>query len=141
MLNNQLTLESLTQMSKGTMTELLGIEFIEIGDDFVKASMPVDSRTHQPFGILHGGASVAMAETLGSIGALGMIDSDTHYCVGLDINSNHIKSVRSGMVYGISRPIHIGKNTHVWEIRITDEEGNLINISRLTMAIIKKKKN
>ena len=103
--------------------------------------MPVDNRTHQPFGMLHGGASVTLAETLGSVGALGMINMDTHYCVGLDINSNHVKSVRSGMVHGISRPIHIGKNTHIWEIRITDDDKNLVNISRLTMAILKKKKN
>lgn len=126
-------------MSANTMVSHLGIECIQIGDDFIEAKMPVDHRTHQPLGLLHGGASVALAETLGSIAATCCIDMATQYCVGLEINANHIKSVRSGFVYGVTKPIHIGKKTHVWEIKITNEEKELVCISRITIAIIDKK--
>ncbi|MCE2955521.1 MAG: hotdog fold thioesterase [Bacteroidota bacterium] len=126
-------------MFANTMVEHLGIECILIGDDFIEAKMPVDRRTHQPLGLLHGGASVALAETLGSVAATCCIDMATQYCVGLEINANHIKSVRSGFVFGIAKPIHIGKKTHVWEIRITNEAKEIVCISRITMAIIDKR--
>lgn len=121
------------------MVEHLGIEFTRMGDDFIEARMPVDHRTHQPLGMLHGGASVALAETLGSIAATCCVDTQLQYCVGLDINANHVKSIRSGFVIGIARPIHVGKKTHVWEIRITNEQQELICISRITMAVIDKR--
>jgi 1,4-dihydroxy-2-naphthoyl-CoA hydrolase len=121
------------------MVEHLGIEFTRIGDDFIEAKMPVDHRTHQPMGLLHGGASVVLAETLGSVAATCCIDSSKQYCVGLDINANHIKSIREGFVTGITKPIHVGKKTQVWEIRITNEQQELVCISRITMAVIDKK--
>ncbi len=117
----------------------LGIEFTEIADDYLIAKMPVDHRTHQPLGLLHGGASVALAETLGSVAATFCVDPALQYCVGLEINANHIKSVKSGFVFGKTTPIHIGKRTHVWEIRITDEDDSLVCISRITMAVIDKR--
>jgi 1,4-dihydroxy-2-naphthoyl-CoA hydrolase len=123
-------------MPKGTMVENLGIEFLETGDDYLKARMPVDHRTRQPMGLLHGGASVALAETLGSIGAYLCVDPLKYVCVGLEINANHIRGVRSGWVYGLARPLHIGRTTHVWEIKITDEEDKLVCISRITIAIL-----
>ena len=126
-------------MNAGTMGEGIGIEFLEIGDHFVTARMPVDKRTVQPYGILHGGASVALAETLGSVGAHCSIDSSKFASVGLDINANHIRAVKSGFVYGKATPLHIGRTTHVWEINITNEADQLVCISRITMAIIEKK--
>lgn len=137
--NSGITLERLNQLSNNTLVAHLGIEIIAIGEDFIEAKMPVDHRTHQPLGMLHGGASVALAETLGSIAATCCVDTDTQYCVGLEINANHIKSVRDGFVYGITRPIHIGKKTQVWEIKITDEKKQLTCISRITMAVIDKR--
>lgn len=101
--------------------------------------MPVDHRTHQPLGLLHGGASVALAETLGSIASYCCVDTTTHYCVGLEINANHIKSVKSGFVFGTTRPLHVGKKTQVWEIRITTEQNELVCISRITIAVIDKR--
>lgn len=133
------TLESLNQLSRNTMVEHLDIVFTEIGSDFLSARMPVDHRTHQPYGLLHGGASVALAETLGSLSAHLCIDYEKQYCVGLEINANHIKSVRSGFVVGTSKPIHIGKRTQVWEIRIMNEQNELVCISRITMAVLDKK--
>lgn len=137
--NPGVTLESLNQLSANTMVSHLGIEFIRMGDDFIEAKMPVDSRTQQPLGLLHGGASVTLAETLGSIAATCCVDRETQYCVGLDINANHIKSAKTGFVYGITKPIHIGKRTQVWEIRIVNEQKELICISRITMAVIDKR--
>jgi 1,4-dihydroxy-2-naphthoyl-CoA hydrolase len=137
--NSGVTLESLNKLSDNTMVSHLGIEFTRIGDDFLEAKMPVDSRTHQPLGLLHGGASVTLAETLGSLAATLCVDHETKYCVGLDINANHIKSVKSGYVFGIAKPIHIGKRTHVWEIRIVNEIKELICVSRITMAVIDKR--
>jgi len=131
-----LTLEKLNSLSPNTLAGNLGIEFTEIGHDFITAKMPVDHRTHQPFGLLHGGASVALAETLGSVAAYCCVDQKTQYCVGLDINANHVKGVKSGFVFGTTRPIHIGKKTHVWEIKITNEQNELVCISRITMAVI-----
>ncbi len=117
----------------------LGIQFTNIEDGTIEARMPVDHRTHQPFGILHGGASVALAETLGSVAAMLCIDSSAQYCVGLDINANHIKSVKEGFVIGRVKPVHVGKKTHVWEIKITTEKEELVCISRITMAILDRK--
>jgi 1,4-dihydroxy-2-naphthoyl-CoA hydrolase len=119
--------------------EGLGIEFTAIGDDFLEGRMPVDKRTTQPLGLLHGGASVALAETLGSVAATLCLD-ESRFCVGLEINANHLKGVREGFVTGVSRPVHIGKQTQVWEIRITNDAGDLICISRITMAVLEKKK-
>ncbi len=133
------TLATLNKMSAQTMVAHIGIEFTHIGVDHIEAKMPVDHRTHQPLGLLHGGASVALAETLGSVAATCCIDMNTQYCVGLEINANHIKSVKSGFVYGTAKPIHIGKKTHVWEIRITNEAKEIICISRITMAIIDRR--
>lgn len=130
------TLEGLQRMSNNTMMEHLGIEYTEVGPDYISARMPVDHRTHQPFGLLHGGASVALAETLGSVAAHLCLDTQKQYAVGLDINANHIKAVRSGWVYGTSKPLHIGGKTQVWEIRISTESGALVCISRITMAIL-----
>jgi 1,4-dihydroxy-2-naphthoyl-CoA hydrolase len=133
------TLEILSKMSANTMVEHLGIVFTAIGDDYIQATMPVDHRTHQPYGLLHGGASVALAETLGSVAAHCCIDTSIQYCVGLDINANHVKGIKQGTVTGTTKPIHIGKRTHVWEIRITNEQNELICISRITMAVIDKR--
>ena len=126
-------------MSRNTMAEHIGIEFTRVGDDYLEATMPVDKRTHQPFGLLHGGASVALAETMGSVAAHCCIDLNSQFCVGLDINANHIRGVKEGMVRGTTRPIHIGKKTHVWEIRIVNEKEELVCISRITMAVLDKK--
>jgi 1,4-dihydroxy-2-naphthoyl-CoA hydrolase len=134
----QSTLEGLNGFFRNTMVEHIGIEFLEIGDDYIKARMPVDHRTVQPLGLLHGGASVALAETLGSVAAYLCVDASQKTCVGLDINANHIRSVTSGFVYGIVRPIHIGSSTQVWEIRITNEQDKLVCISRITMAVLDK---
>lgn len=131
--------EHLNQLSVNTMLEHLGIEFTEVGDGFLVARMPVDKRTHQPLGLLHGGASLALAETLGSVAATMCVDRQTQYCVGLEINANHLKSVTSGFVYGKTTPVHVGKRTHVWEIRISNEQSELICISRITMAVIDRK--
>ena len=128
--------EQVRPLARGTMVEHIGIEFIDIGEDYLKARMPVDHRTRQPYGLLHGGASVALAETLGSMAAALVIDRQQFYCVGLEINANHIRGAREGFVTGIARPLHIGKTTHVWEIRIHDEKDRLICVSRLTVAIL-----
>lgn len=137
--NPGVTPESLNKLSVNTMVTHLGIEFTQVGDDFIEAKMPVDSRTQQPLGLLHGGASVTLAETLGSVAATCCVDHESQYCVGLDINANHVKSAKNGYVYGITKPIHIGKRTHVWEIRIVNEQKELICISRITMAVIDKR--
>jgi 1,4-dihydroxy-2-naphthoyl-CoA hydrolase len=137
--DKNVSLESLKTFGKGTMTEHLGVEWVELGTDFFKAKMPVDHRTIQPYGLLHGGASCVLAETLGSVASHLVIDSSQFYCVGIEINANHIRSAKDGFVYGTCSPLHIGSSTHVWDIRITNEEEKLICISRLTVAIMKKK--
>ncbi len=119
-----------------TMAAHLGTKWEEIGPDFLIMSMPVDNSTKQPYGLLHGGASCALAETVGSIGSHLLIDPDQFICVGLEINANHLKSVRSGRVYAIAKPVHIGRTTHVWDIRIANDRNKLVCISRLTVAII-----
>ena len=134
---NNLTVEQMNQFGVNTIGEALGIRFVEIGDDYLKATMPVDHRTKQPFGLLHGGASCVLAETLGSIAAYLVVDPQKYKCVGLDINANHVRSATQGIVTGITKPIHIGSTTQVWEIKITDERDKLICISRLTIAVIK----
>ncbi|MBS1488444.1 MAG: hotdog fold thioesterase [Bacteroidetes bacterium] len=134
-----ITPEALNKLSAHSMVAHLGIEITHVENDSIEATMPVDHRTHQPLGLLHGGASVALAETLGSIAAMCCLDTQTQYCVGIEINANHIKSVRNGIVKGKATPLHIGKKTHVWEIRITSEKDELVCISRITMAIIDKK--
>jgi 1,4-dihydroxy-2-naphthoyl-CoA hydrolase len=132
------TVEALNAWSKNTLTEHLGIAFVTIGEDFLEARMPVDARTHQPMGLLHGGASVALAETMGSVAATLCVDRSKQYCVGLEINANHLKGVRDGFVTGITKPIHIGKKTQVWEIRISNELKELVCVSRITMAVLDK---
>ena len=129
----------LNRWSPNTLAEQLGIEFTVVGEDHLEARMPVDRRTHQPLGLLHGGASVALAETLGSVAATLCVDETRQYCVGLEINANHLKGVREGFVKGITKPIHIGKKTQVWEIRITSEQNELVCISRITLAVLDKK--
>ena len=121
------------------MVSNIGIEFLAIGPDFITAKMPVDARTIQPYGLLHGGATVALAETLGSIAAHASIDANKYMAVGIEINANHVKSIRSGFVYGKASPLHVGKNTHVWEIKIRNEAEELISISRITVSIIEKR--
>ena len=129
-------IDDLNQWSKNTMVEHIGIRVVEVGDDYLKATMPVDKRTHQPMGILHGGASVVLAETLGSIAA-NLAVKDPYYCVGMEINANHVKSAFSDDVTGTVRPVHIGKSTHVWDITICDKEDELICVSRITLAVLK----
>jgi len=132
-------IEEFVSFQENTLLESLGIELTEIGDDYLSGAMPVDKRTIQPFGILHGGASVALAETLGSIAAGMVVDMDKNIAVGLDINANHLRPVSKGKVVGVAKAIFIGKKTHVWEIKISDgETGKLSCISRLTMAIMPK---
>ena len=138
MFNPEMTVAAINQVCEQTLAANLGIEFTEVGVDFMCARMPVDSRTIQPFGLLHGGASIALAETMGSVASTALIDLSTQAAVGLDINGNHLRTVRVGFVSGTVRPIHIGRRTHVWEIRIEDDEGRLINVSRLTMMIIQR---
>jgi 1,4-dihydroxy-2-naphthoyl-CoA hydrolase len=121
------------------MMETLGMCITAIGDDWVQGTMPVDHRTHQPYGLLHGGASVALAETLGSIAAMLTLDPTQEIAVGLDINANHVRGVRSGTVTGTAKMLHLGRTTQVWEIRIENEEGALVCISRITMAVIPAK--
>lgn len=134
-----ITVAQLNALSRNTLAENLGIEITAMGGDYIEAKMPVDRRTHQPYGLLHGGASVALAETLGSVAAHCTIDNQTKYCVGLEINANHIKSAKTGFVTGITRPIHVGQRTHVWEIKITNEQKELVCVSRITMAVIDKR--
>ena len=129
------TVQLLTANSVDTATEHLGIEFLEVGDDFISARVPVDRRTIQPYGLLHGGVSVVLAETLGSCGAAYAAPSG-HRVVGLDINANHLKSATSGWVTGVARPVHIGRTTQVWAIELHNDKGELTCVSRITMAVL-----
>jgi 1,4-dihydroxy-2-naphthoyl-CoA hydrolase len=137
--NKNIAIADFESWMNNTMGEHLGMKFTELGSNFLKATMPVDHRTSQPYGLLHGGASVALAETLGSIGSALVIDTEKFMCVGLDINANHIRSAKEGLVTGTASPIHIGSSTHVWEIKIHDQHEKLVCISRLTVAILPKK--
>ena len=134
---NPKTIEELNRVSVGTLNQSLGILFTEIGDDFVRGTMPVDERTRQPYGLLHGGASVALAETLGSMGAAMCVDAAQYQVVGQEINANHVRAARSGLVTGTARPVHIGGRTHVWTIDIVNDAQKLVCTSRITMAVIK----
>ena len=129
------TLESLNAMSRGTAMEPLDIVFTEIGDDFLRATMPVDARTRQPYGLLHGGASVLLAETVGSSAGM-LCVGEGEGVVGIEINANHLRGVREGRVTATARPLHVGRQTQVWDIRIDDERGRLVCVSRLTLAVI-----
>ena len=132
------SLEALNAQSGHTLIQHVGIVFTEIGDDFIRATMPVDERTHQPLGLLHGGASVVLAETLGSMGAALCVDRTKYLCVGQEINANHVRSVRHGHVTGTARPLHLGGRTQVWAIDIVNDSHELVCVSRLTMAVIKQ---
>jgi 1,4-dihydroxy-2-naphthoyl-CoA hydrolase len=132
------SIEDLNSSRPGTMVEHIGIEFTEIGDDFIRGTMPVDGRTHQPYGLLHGGASVALAETLGSTGATMCVDTEEYQCVGQEINANHVRAARKGLVTGTARPVHLGGRTQVWVIDIVNEAGKLVCTSRLTVAVIRR---
>lgn len=137
--NKELTLEQIHPAGKDTMDEHLGIEWTELGKDFIKARMPVDQRTRQPYGLLHGGASCTLAESLGSFASAMVIDPAQFQCVGLEINANHVHSATGGYVTGVAMPLHLGKSTHVWDIRIYNENEKLVCVSRLTVAIIQKR--
>lgn len=134
-----LSIADFINLGKGTMGEYLGIEWTELGDNFLKARMPIDHRTIQPYGLLHGGASCVLAETVGSVASAMVIDHEKFYCVGLEINANHIRGVRSGFVTAVASPLHLGSTTHVWDIKIHDENGKLACVSRLTVAIIARR--
>jgi 1,4-dihydroxy-2-naphthoyl-CoA hydrolase len=130
------SLATANEMSSGSLISHLGIEFVEVGEDYLVARMPVDDRTRQPLGVLHGGASVALAETLASWAGTFTVDPDRGYCAGTEINANHIRPVTSGWVTGVARPLALGRRTQVWEVRITDDGGKLVCVSRCTMAVI-----
>ncbi len=130
------SLEKLNRMGEGNLVGHLGIEFTGMGEDSLTARMPVDERTIQPAGLLHGGASAALAETLGSYAANFCVDPERYACVGLEINANHLRSATSGYVTGVARPLHLGRTTQVWEIRISDKRERLVCVSRLTMAVV-----
>ncbi len=134
----QTTVDQLKERSKNTMIDHLGIEYLEIGEDYLKAKMPVDYRTKQPLGLLHGGASVVLAETLGSVAAGLCVDREKKGIVGLEINANHIRPVTDGWVTGVAKPIHVGNTTQIWEIKIYNEKDKLVCISRLTVASLDK---
>ena len=138
-MEKQEKLKRINDSIQNTMTSTIGIEITDIGDNFICGKMPVDERTTQPFGLLHGGASAALAETLGSIGGGIKVYSNNETVVGIEINANHLKSVRDGWVYGKATPIRIGKKMQVWNIEITNEDDDLICVSRLTLAVIPKK--
>ncbi len=131
-----LDLNEANRRAGGTALESLGIELTEIGDDFLRGRMPVDERTRQPAGVLHGGASVLLAETLASWAATFCVDTATHHCVGLEINANHVRAVREGWVTGTARPAHLGRTTQVWQIEIVNEAGKPVCLSRVTMAVL-----
>lgn len=133
-----ITVDEVNQRARRSLSDHLGIEFTEVGDDFLAAKMPVDHRTMQPMGIMHGGATCALAETVGSAAANYCVDQNAKVCVGLDININHIRAVKSGYVTGIAKPLHLGKSTQVWEIKIYNELKQLVSAARLTMAVIAK---
>ena len=132
---NKPTTELKNMFPNKSMGDFLGIEFLEIGDDYIKAKMPVNERTHQPFGLLHGGASCVLAESLGSVASTLCIDMATQMAVGVEINANHLRSVKTGFVYGTVKPIHVGRAIHVWNIEIVNELGKLVCVSRLTCAV------
>ena len=131
--------DELNELACEGLARHVGIEFTELGHDYMKATMPVDDRTRQPFGLLHGGASVVLAETMGSVASLCCVDSSEKMCVGIEINANHIKAVRDGKVTGTARALHLGRTTQVWSVEITNESGDLVCISRLTLAVVERR--
>ncbi len=133
------TLDELQRLNTGSLAGHLDIRFTEIGPDYLRGTMPVDERTRQPFGLLHGGASVSLAETLGSVAANCCVDGPKFYCVGQEINANQLRSARSGQVTGTARPVHLGSRSQVWDIRIEDEQGRLTCVSRLTMSVLESR--
>jgi len=133
---NAVSLETLNALSANTVISQLGIVFTAVGEDWLQATMPVDARTHQPYGILHGGASVVLAETLGSSAGNLCVDTAQQVCVGLEINANHVRAKREGRVTGTARAVHVGRSTQIWDIRIEDEQGRLVCTSRLTLAVV-----
>lgn len=135
---NPINAEDLTRYRDGTMADFIGIKFTEIGKDFLIATMPVNDRTFQPMRIMHGGASCVLAETLGSVAANCCVDQEKKVCVGLEINTSHVKMARAGIVKGTARPVHIGRSTQLWEIHIVDEQDNLVSLSRLRVAVLDK---
>ncbi len=136
-----LSIEDMKPLTHKTMGDHLGMEWVAVGDTFMQMRMPVDERTKQPYGLLHGGASCSLAETIGSVASYFVIDNEKFICVGLEINANHIRSATKGFVTATCMPLHIGASTHVWDIKITDERDKLICVSRLTVAILKKPNN
>jgi 1,4-dihydroxy-2-naphthoyl-CoA hydrolase len=136
--NERVTIDALNALSPNTMAEVLDIRFTEVGDNYLKATMPVNAATHQPYGLLHGGASAALAETIGSVASSLCIDTDKQICVGIEINCNHIRGEKSGIVTATAEPLHIGSTTHVWDIKIRNEREKLVCVSRLTVAVLKK---
>lgn len=137
--HKELTLDMIKPIGDNTMAEHLGIEWTELGNDFIKAKMPVDHRTKQPYGLMHGGASCVLSETIGSVGSAMVVDHTKFICVGLEINANHVRSARDGYVTGVATPLHLGRNTHVWDVKIYDEANQLVCVSRLTVAVIPRK--
>src|ERR1700730_18495531 len=135
--NKSLTIDKLQTFAKGTMNEYIGIELTELGENHLKATMPVDHRTRQAYGLLHGGASVTLAETVGSVASVMVVNPELYYCVGVEINANHVRSVKEGFVTAIASPLHLGNSTHVWEIKIYEEKEKLVCVSRLTVAVLK----
>ena len=138
-MNKEKLLEKMSKMNQNTMATAIGLELTDIGNDYVCGKIPVDRRTIHPFGFLHGGASVALAETIGSLAGQMQVNPEREIVLGIEINANHIKSVKEGWVYGKASPINIGKKIQVWEIQITDIENTLVCISRLTLAVLKKR--
>jgi 1,4-dihydroxy-2-naphthoyl-CoA hydrolase len=141
--NKELTVEDIikTNLTGKTMGSHLGMQFVELGKDFLTMSMPVDDRTKQPYGLLHGGASCALAETVGSVASALVINTEKQICVGLEINANHLRGVKEGNIFAKASRIHLGGSTHVWDIKITDDNNKLVCISRLTVAILAKREN
>lgn len=135
------SLEALNERGKNTMAAWMGIRFVEIGDNHLTATMPADERTKQPIGIVHGGANVALAETVASTAANLVLDLERYYCVGLEINANHIRSVKEGLISGVASPIHLGRTTQVWEIKLFNEDGKITCLSRMTAAVMERRKD
>lgn len=138
-MDKQKTLATLNSLNKNTLMETLEIEFVDVGDDFITAKMPVTAKVYQPYGILHGGATAALAETVGSCASALFVDTKTKIIKGIELSINHLKSKKEGVIFGIAKPIHKGRTTHLWEIRIVDEQENLISICKLTNIILDKK--
>jgi 1,4-dihydroxy-2-naphthoyl-CoA hydrolase len=134
------SIDKLNQLAANTMNDLIGIKFTEVGENYVKATMPVDQRTRQAYGLLHGGASATLAETVGSVASVMVVDPELYFCVGVEINANHLRSVKDGFVTATAIPLHLGMSSHVWDIKIIDKNEKLICVSRLTVYVKKKNK-